>query len=180
MCDALLKLLSVERGSRYVGPNPEIGLELHEVPCNLLGLFDLTASCQDRRQSAQVEANAVVARDGSVDLARWNEVPILTRAEVTQSFAQMRAINLDESQLGPVSEHKTSGSDGEAIMFGVNGLAKVAYNAAIPPEYFDFIVVALFLLLIVIVLRTFDFFFDVVSMVIRIVSVSWRDSVDFD
>jgi phenylacetate-CoA ligase len=75
--------------------------------------------------------DCLVARDGSIDLARWNEVPILTRAEVTQSFAQMRAINLDESQLGPVSEHKTSGSDGEAIMFGVNGLAKVAYNAAL-------------------------------------------------
>lgn len=75
--------------------------------------------------------DCLVAPDGSIDLRRWNEVPILGRSEVTQSSEQMRAANLDEASLGPVSQHKTSGSDGEAIMFGVNGLAKVAYNAAL-------------------------------------------------
>jgi len=75
--------------------------------------------------------DCLVAPDGSIDLGRWNEVPILTRSEVTQSVEKMRVANLDQSRLGPVSEHKTSGSGGEAIMFGVNALAKVAYNAAL-------------------------------------------------
>lgn len=75
--------------------------------------------------------DCLVAPDGGIDLSRWNEVPILTRSEVTQSVEQIRAANLDQSRLGPVSEHKTSGSGGEAIMFGVNALAKVAYNAAL-------------------------------------------------
>ncbi|MBI5321028.1 hypothetical protein [Bradyrhizobium sp.] len=75
--------------------------------------------------------NCLVAPDGSIDLRRWNEVPILTRSEVTQSVERMSAANLDQSRLGPVSEHKTSGSGGEAIMFGVNALAKLAYNAAL-------------------------------------------------
>lgn len=75
--------------------------------------------------------DCLVAPDGGIDLSRWNEVPILTRSEVTQSVEHMRAANLDQSRLGPVSEHKTSGSGGEAIMFGVNALAKVAYNAAL-------------------------------------------------
>jgi phenylacetate-coenzyme A ligase PaaK-like adenylate-forming protein len=73
----------------------------------------------------------LIAPDGSIDLQRWSEVPILTRTEVTESFDRMRAANLDQSSLGPVSEHKTSGSGGEPIMFGVNGLAKLANNAAL-------------------------------------------------
>lgn len=75
--------------------------------------------------------DCLIAPDGSFDLRRWHEVPILTRSEVTQSIESMRAADLDRSSLGPVSEHKTSGSGGEAIMFGVNALAKLAYNAAL-------------------------------------------------
>ena len=73
--------------------------------------------------------DCLIDHDGRINLDRWNEVPILTRAEVTQYSDQMRARNLPAS-CGQVSEYKTSGSDGAALLFGVNWLATLAYNAA--------------------------------------------------
>ena len=71
----------------------------------------------------------LLTADGEVDLLRWNEVPILTRAEVMAHSGEMRADDLPAT-LGYIGEHKTSGSDGVSMSFTVNSLAKVAYNAA--------------------------------------------------
>ena len=67
---------------------------------------------------------------GEIDLRRWNEVPILTRAEVMAHSGEMRADDLPAT-LGNIADHKTSGSDGVSMSFTVNGLAKVAYSAAL-------------------------------------------------
>ena len=66
---------------------------------------------------------------GEIDLSRWNEVPILTRAEATAHSEAMRVDNLPE-MLGTITQLKTSGSEGVPLSFTVNGLARLAYNAA--------------------------------------------------
>ncbi len=71
----------------------------------------------------------LVAPDGGIDLSRWSEIPVLSRAEATAASEQMRARELTE-QLGPTTEIKTSGSSGTPLQFTVNALARVAYNAA--------------------------------------------------
>jgi len=69
------------------------------------------------------------APDGGIDLARWSEVPILSRAEATDEAESMRVKTLPAS-LGPITEISTSGSSGKPLVFTVNALARVAYNAA--------------------------------------------------
>src|SRR5262249_29301022 len=73
----------------------------------------------------ETRLDCLIEGDGGINLERWNEVPILTRAEVTQSVERMRAENLPGA-LGEVSEYKTSGSDGAALWFVVNSLAVLA------------------------------------------------------
>ena len=64
-----------------------------------------------------------------IDLSRWSDVPILTRAEATAHSNTMQARRLPE-MLGNVSGVMTSGSGGAALNFSVNALARLAYNAA--------------------------------------------------
>ncbi|MBI5262275.1 MAG: phenylacetate--CoA ligase family protein [Bradyrhizobium sp.] len=73
--------------------------------------------------------NCLVRSDGTLDLDRWSEIPILTRADATNFSDTMRATNLPP-QLGEISYHKTSGSGGAPLSFTVNSLARLAYNAA--------------------------------------------------
>jgi phenylacetate-CoA ligase len=72
----------------------------------------------------------LLTADGDIDLGRWNEVPVLTRAEVMAHSNEMRAGHLPEA-LGNIADHKTSGSDGVSMSFTVNSLAKLAYNGAL-------------------------------------------------
>jgi phenylacetate-CoA ligase len=67
---------------------------------------------------------------GEVDLSRWRDVPILTRAEATAHADSMRALQLPESH-GPIQEFQTSGSSGVPLKFTVDSPARIAYNAAL-------------------------------------------------
>jgi len=69
-------------------------------------------------------------REGKFDFSRWSEVPILTRDNARESSAAMRVGGLRKN-LGPVQEIQTSGTSGAPLMLTVNGLARVAYNAAL-------------------------------------------------
>jgi phenylacetate-CoA ligase len=67
---------------------------------------------------------------GDVDLRRWSEVPIVTRAEAAQHAAEMRAVDLPPVH-GPVSETKTTGSTGIPLSIAANELTVIAANAAL-------------------------------------------------
>lgn len=70
------------------------------------------------------------AADGNVDLARWSDVPILSRAEATAHADEMRAPQLPDG-FGPIREFQTSGSSGVPLKFTVDAPARTAYNAAL-------------------------------------------------
>src|ERR1700716_3398137 len=71
----------------------------------------------------------LVTDGGEIDLSRWNQVPILTRADATVHSEAMRVSSLPET-LGTITDLKTSGSDGVPLSFTVNALARLAYNGA--------------------------------------------------
>src|ERR1700686_2505888 len=48
---------------------------------------------------------------GSVDLGRWNEVPLLVREDVIAPGAEMRVAQLP-ADLGPITQARTSGPPG--------------------------------------------------------------------
>lgn len=73
--------------------------------------------------------DCLLTSGGEIDLQRWNQVPVLTRAEATAHSADMRADDLPAT-LGHIENHKTSGSADASLTFAVNSLAKLAYNAA--------------------------------------------------
>jgi phenylacetate-CoA ligase len=64
------------------------------------------------------------------DLARWSEVPIVTRAEASTHAAEMRAPSLPEL-LGSWSETRTSGSTGIPLQIAASRLTTIAANAAL-------------------------------------------------
>jgi phenylacetate-CoA ligase len=66
---------------------------------------------------------------GDVDLSRWREVPIVTRAEAAQHAAQMRAVALPAVH-GPVGETSTTGSTGIPLAIAANELVVTAGIAA--------------------------------------------------
>lgn len=72
----------------------------------------------------------LLTSDGEIDLGRWSEVPILTRADATAYSDEMRAVALPEA-LGYIADHKTSGSNGASLRFTVNSLARFAYDGAL-------------------------------------------------
>jgi phenylacetate-CoA ligase len=72
----------------------------------------------------------LITADGNVDLARWNDVPILTRADATAHASEMRPPQLPESY-GPIQEFQTSGTSGVPLKFTVDAPARTAYNAAL-------------------------------------------------
>ncbi len=69
------------------------------------------------------------AGDGP-DLARWSEVPIVTRAEASAHAAEMRAADLSEP-LAATSETRTSGSTGIPLQIAASRLTTIAANAAL-------------------------------------------------
>jgi phenylacetate-CoA ligase len=65
---------------------------------------------------------------GGVDLARWNEVPLLAREDVIARGDEMRVAELP-ADLGPITEARTSGSTGIPLRIATNGLTFVSANA---------------------------------------------------
>ena len=63
--------------------------------------------------------------DGTLDWARWGEIPILTRAEAQTHFATLRAQALPRAA-GAVSEDTSSGSTGRPLRFLTNALQDLA------------------------------------------------------
>jgi phenylacetate-CoA ligase len=63
-----------------------------------------------------------------VDFARWNEIPILTRAQAQRETAAMTALAVPP-HLGAVAPDETSGSTGRPLVFSTNGLLAVAARA---------------------------------------------------
>jgi phenylacetate-CoA ligase len=70
----------------------------------------------------------VFAADGSVDLSRWNDLPILTRDEAVAHGADMRVLGLS-AEYGAVGEFQTSGSTGVPLTVASNVFVTVASNA---------------------------------------------------
>jgi phenylacetate-coenzyme A ligase PaaK-like adenylate-forming protein len=68
--------------------------------------------------------------DGHPDLSRWEEVPIVTRAEAAVHATAMRSLQLAPIH-GGVSEVQTSGSTGTPLSIASNELTSVAANAAL-------------------------------------------------
>jgi phenylacetate-CoA ligase len=68
-------------------------------------------------------------RNGDVDLARWNEIPIVSRAEAGLHAADMRAPALPKTY-GAVQEMHTSGSTSAPLSMASNNLVWIASNAA--------------------------------------------------
>jgi phenylacetate-CoA ligase len=67
---------------------------------------------------------------GGIDLSRWNNVPILTRAEAAANTAAMRSPPLP-AYYGKITESKTSGSTTTPLEFATDGLTAIAANAAV-------------------------------------------------
>jgi phenylacetate-coenzyme A ligase PaaK-like adenylate-forming protein len=67
---------------------------------------------------------------GDVDLSRWREVPILTRAEAALHAAEMRPPTLPKTY-GVITELHTSGSTNAPLSIASNNLVWIAANAAV-------------------------------------------------
>jgi phenylacetate-CoA ligase len=61
------------------------------------------------------------AHDGELDLSRWNEVPILARADVAARGSELRVRDL-APEYGEIMEVRTSGSTGVALDIASNGM----------------------------------------------------------
>ena len=68
--------------------------------------------------------------DGSLDLARWHEIPVLGRSDVTLHFDQMRVAQLP-SEFGSVREVQTSGTLGMPLKVAINEAVALSTNAAL-------------------------------------------------
>jgi phenylacetate-CoA ligase len=68
---------------------------------------------------------APLFRGGAIELSRWPEVPILTRAEAQQKKRALTAARIP-AQLGSVRSNQTSGSTGRPLDFEINELVDVA------------------------------------------------------
>ena len=73
--------------------------------------------------------DAVFRPDGSIDWDRWTEIPILTRADLRNSFAEMQASELPPGH-GPTMIQSSSGSTGRPVATTQTFLTAVASDAA--------------------------------------------------
>jgi phenylacetate-CoA ligase len=72
---------------------------------------------------------APLCRGTHVDLARWAEVPILTRAEVQRNFTALTA-QIVPPYAGAVKTGESSGSTGRPVRYKTNELANIASLSA--------------------------------------------------
>jgi phenylacetate-CoA ligase len=75
------------------------------------------------------KALARLCRNRDVDLSRWSEVPILTRAEAQRNIPALTA-KIVPPHGGEVSVGETSGSTGRPIRYKINELAQIASLSA--------------------------------------------------
>lgn len=68
--------------------------------------------------------------NGDIDLTRWREVPITTRADALQHRDAMQSPDLPEAY-GPVIEVSTTGSTGQSLRIASNAFNKIATVAAL-------------------------------------------------
>ena len=71
---------------------------------------------------------APLLRGADIDLERWFEVPILSRAEAQAATAAMTTA-IVPAHLGRIGQDETSGSTGRPLAFSTNGLQAVAARA---------------------------------------------------
>jgi phenylacetate-CoA ligase len=74
--------------------------------------------------------DTLLRRDGSIDWARWEQIPILTRAEALANYQALMAERVPREML-PLEDDCTSGSTGEPLPFRRTELARVASTALV-------------------------------------------------
>ena len=74
--------------------------------------------------------DCVMRHDGSIDWQRWEDIPVVTRADLRDRRAEMQATILPPGH-GPARSFFSSGSSGVPIEYTSNGLASVARRAAL-------------------------------------------------
>ncbi|GIK81342.1 MAG: adenylyltransferase [Alphaproteobacteria bacterium] len=72
----------------------------------------------------------LIGADGAVDLARWDEVPVLRRKEAAADSARMRVTQLPD-YYGPIVDYATTGSSGVPLDFSANGMVLTTSNAGL-------------------------------------------------
>jgi phenylacetate-CoA ligase len=70
------------------------------------------------------------AADGTVDLSRWNDVPILRRSDIAVHKSEMCTFDLP-AHFGEIVETRTSGTTGPPLPIVVNGLVPGSVNATV-------------------------------------------------
>jgi phenylacetate-CoA ligase len=73
--------------------------------------------------------DCVFKKNGDIDWDRWNEIPIVTRAELRDNYEAMRAIALPAGH-GPTKTFRSSGSSGIPIKIETTGIMSIANEAA--------------------------------------------------
>ena len=73
---------------------------------------------------------ALFDAEGNLDLARWHEIPVLGRSDVTLNSEQMRVAQLP-SEFGSVREVQTSGTLGIPLKVAINEAVALSTNAAL-------------------------------------------------
>jgi phenylacetate-CoA ligase len=74
--------------------------------------------------------DVVFKRNGEIDWHRWNEIPIVTRADLRDRRNEMLTTALPDGH-GPTKTYHSSGSSGVPISVEATGLASMAKNAAL-------------------------------------------------
>lgn len=67
---------------------------------------------------------------GEIDLTKWNQVPLLSRAELLESYDQITTHNIPSSH-GEIGKVFTSGSSGRPLTILNTSLSRIAANAAV-------------------------------------------------
>lgn len=73
--------------------------------------------------------DCVFAADDSIDWTRWDEIPVVTRADLRDRHHEMQALTLPPGH-GPTKSYFSSGSSGVPIEYTTNHVANVFRGAA--------------------------------------------------
>jgi phenylacetate-CoA ligase len=131
----------------YIGLNPERLREVFPAFLQSLASSERAPAGDLRRHQAGLAARLVrhaydnvpfyrnrltclIRADGEIDLTRWRDVPITTRADALAHRDAMQSASLPEIY-GPVTQVATTGSTGPSLRVASNALNKVATVAAL-------------------------------------------------
>jgi len=73
--------------------------------------------------------DAVFDKNGDIDWSRWNEIPIISRAELREHRTELLARELPPGH-GPTKDFSTSGSSGVPVTVTATAIASAAQSAA--------------------------------------------------